>query len=127
MHEVSIARAILSEVSASAESHDVERIGRISLRVGRLAGVVEGALRFGFELVAENTLAEGAELVVNTEPVVVWCPSGNHSLELEGVHFYCAEHDVACPELLSGRQLEIASYDPAPVSTGTGSPVPESS
>ncbi|MDH3302927.1 MAG: hydrogenase maturation nickel metallochaperone HypA [Acidimicrobiia bacterium] len=116
MHEVSIAQAVLAEVTASAESHGVDRVGRITLRIGRLSGVVESALRFGFELVAENSVAEGAELVVENEPVVVRCPAGGHSLELDDVHFYCDEHQVACPELLSGRQLEIVSYDPVPVS-----------
>ena len=123
MHEVSIAQAVLAEVTASAAIHDVERVGRITLRIGRLAGVVEAALRFGFEVVAENTLAEGAELVVENEPAVAWCPAGEHALELDDVHFFCDEHQVVCPELLSGRQLEIVSYDPVPApATGTVDP-----
>lgn len=108
---MSIAQAVLTEVAASAESHGVERVGRITLRIGRLAGVVEDALRFGFELVAENSLAEGAELVIENEPVVVWCPVGEHPLELDDMHFFCQEHDAMCPTLLSGRELEIVSYD----------------
>lgn len=117
MHEVSIAQAVLAEVTASAESHGIERVGRITLRIGRLAGVVEAALRFGFELVAENSLAEGAELVIENEPAVVWCPAGEHPLELDDVSFFCDEHQVTCPELLSGRQLEIVSYDSVPART----------
>lgn len=114
MHEVSIAHAVLAEVTSSAEGHGIERVGRITLRIGRLAGVVEDALRFGFELVAENSLAEGAELVIENEPVVVWCPVGEHAIELDDLYFHCDEHQVGCPELLSGRQLEIASYDSVP-------------
>ena len=110
MHEVSIARTILSEVVASAAVNDVARIGSITLRIGRLSGVVEEALRFGFEMVSVGSPAEGAELIFENEPVVVWCPDGQHRVELEGVRFFCDTHHVACSELLSGRQLELVSY-----------------
>ena len=110
MHEVSIARTILSEVVASAAINDVAHVGSITLRVGRLSGVVEEALRFGFEMVSVGSPAEGAKLIVENEPVVVWCPDGQHRVELEGVRFFCDTHQVPCSKLLSGRQLELVSY-----------------
>lgn len=111
MHELSIARAVVAEVEDAARAHDATRIGSVTLRVGRLAGVVPGALTFGFEIASESTILEGAELIIDVEPTVVWCPVGEHQVELPDLRFVCPEHGCATPELLSGRQLEIARFE----------------
>ena len=83
----------------------------MTLSIGRLAGVVPGALTFGFELASEATMLEGAELIIEVEPVVVWCPAGEHPVQLADMRFECPEHGCATPELLSGKQLEIVRFE----------------
>ena len=64
-------------------------------------------------------MLEGAELIIEIEPTVVWCPDGEHQVELADMRFVCPEHGCATPELLSGKQLEIVRFetvDPEPAS-----------
>ncbi len=127
MHELSIAHAVVVEVESAARAHGAARVIGVTLEVGRLSGVVPGALTFGFEIAADGTLCEGAVLSVRQMPVVVWCPVGDHTVELSEMVFRCPEHDCPTPEVLSGRQLEIASFeigDPPPDATDP-SPDPE--
>ena len=118
MHELSIARAVVAEVEDAARLHGADAVRSVTLSIGRLAGVVPGALTFGFELATESTMLEGAELIIEVEPTVVWCPDGDHQVELADMVFVCPEHGCATPELLSGKQLEIVRFeivDPEPV------------
>jgi hydrogenase nickel incorporation protein HypA/HybF len=70
MHELSIASAVLDIVQRHA---DGRRVARVELKVGHLRQVVPSALEFAFELVAEGTEAEGAELVMQEVPAGVRC------------------------------------------------------
>ena len=115
MHELSIARAVVDEVVSSATDHGALGVERIRLRVGRLSGVVAGALQFGFEIASVDTLVAGATLVIEDDPVVVWCPVGEHTLELETLVFFCDEHQCPTPEVLSGKDLMILDYEVAHV------------
>jgi hydrogenase nickel incorporation protein HypA/HybF len=70
VHELAIADAVVSMVLEQAGDRRVSRVG---MRIGHLRQVVPSALRFGFELIAHDTAAEGAELEIDAVPVSVWC------------------------------------------------------
>ena len=59
MHELSISQAIVDTAMRHAEGR---RSARCSLRVGALRQVVPESLEFYFEIVARDTVCEGAEL-----------------------------------------------------------------
>ena len=60
MHELSIASYLLEAVEEQAQQAGAARIVAINLVIGERAGVVDDSLRFSFELLAQDTLAEGA-------------------------------------------------------------------
>ena len=122
MHELSIARAVVAEVEDAARLHGAVSVRSVTLSIGRLAGVVPGALTFGFELASEATMLEGAELIIEIEPTIVWCPVGAHPVELSDMRFECPEHGCATPELLSGKQLEIVRFETTDPEPAPGSP-----
>jgi len=59
MHELSIAEAVVDIASRHARGR---RVAVVELKVGYLRQVAPSALEFSFELVAEGTSVEGAEL-----------------------------------------------------------------
>ena len=65
MHELSIAEAVVAVASRHAAGR---RVHRIELKVGYLRQVVPSALEFAFELVADGTSLQGAELVIDQVP-----------------------------------------------------------
>lgn len=111
MHELSIASNIVSEVESAARQNNVTAVSSVTLAIGRLCGIVPGALSFGFELAREGTMLANAELVIEEEPVVVWCPDGDHSIELAELEFRCPDHGCLTPEILSGKGMEILRFE----------------
>ncbi|MER8185754.1 hydrogenase maturation nickel metallochaperone HypA [Kitasatospora sp. NPDC094015] len=111
MHEMSIAQAIVDQVTASAEAKAGGTAERVRLQVGELAGVVPDALRFGFDLVCEDTPLAGAELLIDPVAALAECgPCGTGWAP--GM-----PPDLVCPtcgsgagtELVAGRELQITA------------------
>jgi hydrogenase nickel incorporation protein HypA/HybF len=96
MHEVSI----------------MEEAVRMAVETAKaLSGAVPEALRFAFDVVCRDTIAEGASLEMETVPAAGWCPVCR-------AEFECADFINECPrchnpngELRRGRELEIASVE----------------
>jgi hydrogenase nickel incorporation protein HypA/HybF len=61
MHELSITRNIVAIVGEAAKG---QRVVRVVLEVGKLAGVMPDAISFCFDVVSSGTPAEGAELSI---------------------------------------------------------------
>ena len=70
MHELSIAESIVEIVVRHARGR---RVTKVEMKVGHLRQVVPAALSFAFDLVAQGTMAEGAELVMEEIPATVHC------------------------------------------------------
>ena len=109
MHEVSIMDDAVRMAVDAAKKAGASRVLALRLRVGALSGVVPEALRFAFDVVCRDTIAEGSSLEVTTVPAAAWCP-------VCSAEFQCADFINECPrchnpngELRRGRELEIAS------------------
>jgi len=87
MHELAIADAILSMALEQAADR---RVARIGMRIGHLRQIVPSALRFGFEMVAHHTPAEGAELEIEHIPVSVWCELCSEESAANALPLVCA-------------------------------------
>ena len=116
MHELSIATAVIDEVSKHVAGAGGGRVLAITLRIGRLSCVQEGALRFCFDLASADTKLSGARLEIIDVPVRIWCPSCGAEQELPGVQ------SLACPEcgrlsgdIRAGRELDLESIELEPL------------
>lgn len=63
MHEMSLCEGMRGVIEEQARLHDVKRISRVRVEIGRFAGVEKDALHFAFDVVMRGSVAEGAELV----------------------------------------------------------------
>ena len=112
MHELSIASSIVETVTEAAAAHPGTRVTSVRLRIGALAGVVEDALEFCWQIATEGTPLAGAALEVRKLPVVVHCEHCNADEELNGVQsFRCPRCGEPAADLRQGRELEIESFE----------------
>lgn len=109
MHELGIVREV---VAIAAESARGARVLRVVLEVGRLTAVVPDALRFAFDVVAEGTPVQGAELEIREVPARARCRACGDVLELEEPWADCrcggAELDWISGNELLVKELEVA-------------------
>lgn len=75
MHELSVARRLVSIALYEAKRHNAKRVSQIRLVLGRLSLVRREQLVFWFRMLSEGTPLEGAELLIEEEPGEVECPS----------------------------------------------------
>ena len=112
MHELSIASSIVETVTEAAATHPGARVTSVRLRIGALAGVVEDALEFCWQLATDGTPLAGSALEVRKLPVVVHCARCNADEELDGVQsFRCPRCGEPTADLRHGRELEIESFE----------------
>ncbi|MGH3105689.1 MAG: hydrogenase maturation nickel metallochaperone HypA [Rubrobacteraceae bacterium] len=108
MHELAIAESVVR----IAERHaDGRRVTQVYLKVGHLRQVVPSALAFGFELVAQETLVEGAELVLEEVPATGKCRACGSESRLEGFPLQCKACGGFDLEIIAGEELYVESLE----------------
>lgn len=112
MHELSVAQSLIDLASETIVNEGAGHVRKLNLRIGAMAGVVSEALRFSFELAAEGTCCEGAELEIEHVLVVVYCEYCEQEKSLECYAcFVCPDCGKPTPTILSGRELELVSLE----------------
>jgi hydrogenase nickel incorporation protein HypA/HybF len=111
MHEVGLMQQVIALAADAAARDGASKIHRLTLRIGRLAGVEPEALSLAFEVVSAGTLAEGAQLAIETVEVVCHCPDCGADFEPAGFVFLCPTCEQPCGDVRRGRELELASLE----------------
>lgn len=112
MHELSITQEIVRIVEETRSGADPEaRVRRVFLRIGKLTGFVEDSVRHYYEILAEGTPLEGAEIVVEEAPLVLLCGECGKQTTPEAPVFYCGECGGKDTAIVSGRDLTVVSIE----------------
>ena len=96
MHEASLAQGLLNLVISSLEDYNKKNAAKPAIQVkeiicgaGLLAGFEDNTLRACFEMFAEGTACEKANLKINFIPLDCVCQRCGKSFQLERKHFIC--------------------------------------
>jgi hydrogenase nickel incorporation protein HypA/HybF len=109
MHELAIAEAILA--IATAHAAGARKITTIEVRVGHLRQVVPEALKFNFELVAQGTLAAGAELAIEEVAPAGRCQACGASAGLTNWPLRCPACGALDIDLTEGEELLVSALE----------------
>jgi hydrogenase nickel incorporation protein HypA/HybF len=111
MHEMSLCESILGILKEQAEKQAFSKVDRVCLEVGPLAGVETDALRFGFDVVMRDSIAEEARLEIVVPPAMAWClPCGGNVPISERFDPCpkCGSHQL---QVTSGEELRIKELE----------------
>ena len=111
MHEMGIIAGVLDAVHASARDAGALRVLSIRLRVGEMTEVIEEALTFAFEALTEDTMSEGAELMVDWVKPKSVCLDCAEEFEHDRFHRICPSCGSYETVVVAGRELEIESIE----------------
>jgi hydrogenase nickel incorporation protein HypA/HybF len=109
MHELSIAQGIVDLACARAGGRPVRSV---RIRAGRLTAVVPDAMRFCFDLAAEDSVARGARLEIVETPGLARCRACRADVMLEQPYGRCA-CGASDLQWLSGDSLRILEMEVA--------------
>jgi hydrogenase nickel incorporation protein HypA/HybF len=112
MHELSIANNIVNIAAEAAARHGATRVQAVDVSIGALSCVHEDALRFSFDIVAENSILAGAQLRIRRVPLAVFCASCDRVVDVAGIQ------DLRCPtchtpsnDIRRGQELDVDSIE----------------
>ena len=107
MHELALTEGILSIVASEQRKNAFSRVLEIDLCIGAYSGVIPSCIEEFFPLIAKDTAAEGARLVMETVPGVFHCTDCGYEGAL-------APHSASCPQcggtsirMISGREFYV--------------------
>jgi hydrogenase nickel incorporation protein HypA/HybF len=107
MHELTITRNIVSIVSEAAQGR---RVKRVTLDIGKLAGVIPGSIAFCFDVIAKETPLDGARLDINEIPGRCRCRDCAAEFEAATLYEACACGSRAL-DWLQGEELRIREME----------------
>ena len=111
MHELALSQSIVDLVIDRARNEGLREVTRVVVEVGAAAGVEPDALRFCFDVVAEGSLARGAELAIETVALQARCRDCACEFKPARLVSACPRCGSFAPLLLRGREFRVKSFD----------------
>jgi len=108
LHELAIADSVVQIASRHAAGRQVTKV---YLKVGHLRQVVPSALAFGFELVAQGTPVEGADLEIEEVPVRGKCRECGAESWPKAFPLQCGACGGLDLLILEGEELYVESLE----------------
>ncbi|MGJ0486569.1 MAG: hydrogenase maturation nickel metallochaperone HypA [Methylomicrobium sp.] len=107
MHEISLLENVREILESHAASEKFSRVIRVTLEIGKLSCVEPDALRFGFDVVMKDSLAENAELHITAIDGLGLCRHCGQQTMIETLYDPCPRCDRPIDEIIQGTEMKI--------------------
>jgi hydrogenase nickel incorporation protein HypA/HybF len=111
MHELTITESILEIALKHAENANANRITDLYLVIGRLSSIVDESVQFYWDIIADGTIAEGAKLHFQREPIEILCLDCGRQYTPPDGQMACPNCDGVNIRILSGEQFFLEAID----------------
>ncbi len=111
MHEYSIVQALLDQCESHAAKHGATKITKVVTKIGVLSGVEPDLLQMAFDTFKEGTVCDGAEFVMEIQPVVIRCPDCGQEATLEELNLVCPKCESIQTEIIDGEEMYLMSLE----------------
>jgi hydrogenase nickel incorporation protein HypA/HybF len=120
MHEMAVTESILRITLDHAERAHAGRVSAINIKLGQLSSLVDDSIRFYWELIAADTIAEKADLRFERIPARVLCLDCALEFPLQKDSFACPKcgserFRVTAGDEMTVESIEIEPSPPAPL------------
>ena len=111
MHEMSLAEGVLQLIEDSARTQDFSRVKTVWLEIGQLAGVEVEAMKFCFDAVVHDSIAEGAKLEIIELPGQAWCLHCAEVVHVTALYDACPKCGSHQVQVTSGNEMRVKELD----------------
>ena len=111
MHELAICQGLIREVECVARAHHARAAAKICVSVGALCGIDPQQLARTFSIARAGTLADGAELEIESVGVRIRCPVCDVESEVAPNALVCARCGGWRVQLVRGEELLLRSVE----------------
>lgn len=113
MHELGLMAEMVEVLGRSARENNILKINKVQIVVGKMTMALPDALRMAFDAYkTEDLFSPSAELDIEERETKAHCHTcGNLFLVPDNYLFICPECQGLKIEIVSGRELYIASFE----------------
>jgi len=111
MHELAVTQSILNIALQEAEKAQATRITDIRLVMGSFCGIVDDSVRFYFDFISQDTLAEGASLSFRRVATRFRCRACGAEFSPEDQDWTCPSCGAVGGEVVAGREFYIEGIE----------------
>ncbi|MCI0521080.1 MAG: hydrogenase maturation nickel metallochaperone HypA [Chloroflexi bacterium] len=111
MHELAVTESILEIALRHSNEAGGGRITNLYLVIGQLASVVDDSVQFYWDILAKDTLAEGARLHFKRFPARMACLACKFEFSLNDSDFLCPSCSSQQIKLVSGEEFYLEAID----------------
>lgn len=111
MHELAVCQSLIDQAVATALAHGADKVTRIKIAIGPLSGVEEPLLRRAYSIARGGTLADEAELEIETLPVIARCRDCGTMSEVAVNRLVCGGCGTWRVEIVSGEEMLLKSVE----------------
>ena len=111
MHELILTQSILNIALTEASKHRASKVVIIRIKSGVLAGVLPSLVKEYFSIASAGTVAEAAQLIIESVPAVISCLDCGSRNTTESIIFNCPSCKSSRIRLLDGREFYVDSLE----------------
>ena len=111
MHELAVTQSILDLSLRHAGEAGAKRITGINLVIGQFSSIVDDSVQFYWDIIARETIAQGAVLHFNRIPGEMTCGSCGHAFRPGDETFECPSCSSALVRITKGEEFLVDSID----------------
>lgn len=111
MHEYSIVQALLTQCEDIARDNEAEKITKIVTKIGKMSGVEPHLLEIAFNTFKEKTVCDGADFVMNVQPLVIECKACGEVTELGEIFYKCPKCESLDVKVIDGEEMYLMTLE----------------
>ena len=111
MHELAVTQSILDICLRHAEQANARRIIDINLVIGQFSSIVDDSVQFYWDIVAEDTIAQGAVLRFHRIPGEMTCGTCGHKFQPNDETFVCPICSSPKVRITKGEEFQVESIE----------------
>lgn len=111
MHEMSLVESVLEIIEDAAVRQGFSRVKTVWLEIGKLACVEAEALRFSFDAVMRDSIAQDARLEIIELPGEGWCERCACDVAMSALHEACPNCGDFKLAVTGGDQMRVRELE----------------
>jgi hydrogenase nickel incorporation protein HypA/HybF len=111
MHELAVTESILNIANEHAKKADATRVTDIYLRIGRLSSIVDDSIQFYWDMIAIDTLSEGAKLHFERYDAKIKCLDCGTEYNINSELSPCPICNSVRIKIITGDEFRVESIE----------------
>lgn len=111
MHEYSIVQSLINTCEDNVRANNAKKVTKLVIKIGVMSGVEPDLLQTAFDTFKEETICDGAEFIINIQPIVIKCNSCLEESTIERTEYKCPKCQSTDLDVLDGEDMYLMQLE----------------